>query len=325
MTITIAFEQEIISMIEWIKKYHTVVLLFFLSSCATIINQPLQNIFIATDKNIKVISVEKAVLMDSSKHTNARKEYFVKRSNTPLVITVQTDSTKKVIVLKPKNSFAYWYNIAANYGIGMLIDRDNVKRFTYQQSSYVSVEDSSITIKRFAPIKKGAINLSLSLPFTTVFNMIDSSGKYNSAGIYGLEAGIDYFYSTNHFLSVNIGAATDVFAEHFGPGYYETGSTIYASVKNNNAVGSFDLGYGINVSKLTWSKITLDSATTFYKRKSNINIGLSLSAQYRVANNCRLGVLYQPGLLNTSFKPAVSYQHYISFNCTWKLRIKKGS
>jgi hypothetical protein len=325
MTKTIVSQQEIISMIEWLNKYAVVFFMLLLSSCATIINQPLQKIYITTDKNVKVISVEKAVLMDSSKHTNARKEYFVKRSNTPLIITVQADSTKKIIVLKSKNSFAYWYNIAANYGIGMLVDRDNEKRFTYQQSSYISAEDTSIIIKRFAPVKKGTVNLSFSLPFTTAFNIIDSSGKYNSAGVYGLEAGADYFYSCNNFLSLNIGAATDVFAEHFGPGYYETGSTIYASVKNNNAIGSFDLGYGVNVSKLTWSKITLDSATTFYKRISNVNIGLSLSAQYRVANNCRLGVLYQPGLLNTSFKPAVNYQHYISLNLIWKLRIKKGS
>jgi hypothetical protein len=109
MTKTIASQQEIISMIEWLNKYAVVFFMLLLSSCATIINQPLQKIFIATDKNVKVISVEKAVLMDSSKHTNARKEYFVKRSNTPLIITVQADSTKKIIVLKSKISFAYWY------------------------------------------------------------------------------------------------------------------------------------------------------------------------------------------------------------------------
>ena len=162
------------------------------------------------------------------------------------------------------------------------------------------------------------------VPFTTVFNIIDSSGKYNSAGIFGLEAGADFFYRNNAYLSVNIGAATDVFAEHIGLGYYEAGNTFYASVKNNNVAGRFDLGYGISLSKFKWTKISVDSFNTFYKSKKNINIGLSLSAQYRLGNTFRLGMLYQPGLINTNFKPAVNYQHYISLNCIWKLTIKKA-
>jgi hypothetical protein len=311
-------------MVAWIKKYYAVVFIFVFSSCATIINQPLQKIFIITDKNIKVISVENAVLMDSSKQNNTPKKYFVKRSNTPLIINVQTDSTKNIIILKPKSSFAYWYNIIFNFGIGMLIDKDNLKRYTYPKINYISIEDTGIAIKSAAPIKKGTINLSLSLPFTTVFNIIDSSGKYNSAGVFGLEAGADFFYKKNTYLSVNICAATDLFGEHIGIGYYETGNTLYASLKNNTIIRRFDLGYGINVSKLKWTKITVDSVKTSYTSKSNINIGLSLSAQYRVGKNFRLGVLYQPGLLNTNFKPAVNYQHYISLNCIWKLAIKNA-
>ena len=252
---------------EWIKKYAAVFFIILFSSCATILNQPQQKIFITTDKNVKVISVESSVLMDASKVTNPPIEYFVKRSNTLLIITVQVDSTKKIIVLKPKNSFAYWCNIISNYGIGMLVDKGNLKRYAYPKINYISVEDTGITVKSAAPIKKGTINLSLSVPFTTVFNIIDSSGKYNSAGIFGLEAGADFFYRNNAYLSVNIGAATDVFAEHIGLGYYETGNTFYASIKNNNVTGRFDLGYGISLSKLKWTKITVDSFNTFYKSK----------------------------------------------------------
>ena len=325
MAKTITFQQEIKSMNKWIKTYAVVSFIFLFSSCATILNQPVQKIIITTGKNIKVISVEKAVLIDSSKHTHTPKEYFLTRSNTPLIINVQTDSTKNIIILKPKSSFAYWYNIISNFGIGMLIDKDNLKRYAYPKINYISVEDTGIAIKSAAPIKKGTINLSLSLPFTTVFNIIDSNGKYNSAGVFGLEAGADFFYKNNTNLSVNIGAATDLFGEHIGIGYYETGNTFYVSVKNNTIIRRFDLGYGINVSKLKWTKITVDSVTTFYKSKSNINIGLSLSAQYRLGKYFRLGVLYQPGLLNTNFKPAVNYQHYISLNCIWKLAINKGS
>ena len=93
----------------------------------------------------------------------------------------------KTIILKLKNSFAYWYNIIFNYGIGMLVDNDNLKRYAYPKINFISIKDTSITIKSATPIKKSTINLSLSLPFTTVFNINDSSGKYNSEGVFGLK------------------------------------------------------------------------------------------------------------------------------------------
>lgn len=298
-------------------------ILSLFSSCATLLNNPVQKIFIATDNKVKVISVEKNVLVDSSlMGINAPRAYYIIRSNNSLKVNLEIDSIKKAIFLHPRNSFAYWFNIYCNYGIGMLVDKNNTRRYSYPVRNYLTVKDTSIKILRFAPINKGTINLSLSLPFTTIFSIKTTNKQYISAGIFGFEAGLDYFYQKNRYISMNIGVATDKgITEYFGPGYIQIGNTIFTSVRNNYVVGSFDFGYGINVSQLKWIRTTIGDTINLDQSKRNIGLGLSFSTQYRVGNYFRLGVLYQPNLLNTGFKSAFHYQHYISLNLIWKLPI----
>jgi hypothetical protein len=307
-------------------KYPTIIIaaILFLSSCATILNGPIQKVSISTDKNIKAISIDKVALVDSSLiGTNVPKTFYVLRSGNPLKINLEIDSVKKVIYLKPKKSFAYWFNIYANYGIGMLIDKGNVKKYAYPSRNYLTAKDSSIKIYRFAPIKKGTLNLSLSLPFITIFNINTKNKYYQSGGVFGLEAGVDYFYKDNKYLSFNVGTGTDIFGEHFGKGFFETGSTIFTSVRNNNIIGSFDVGYGIHVSQLKWARLPSGDTIINDVPIKNIGLGFSLSAQYRFGHYFKMGILYQPNLWNTSFKPTFDYQHYISVNLIWKIPMRK--
>lgn len=62
-----------------------------------------------------------------------------------------------------------------------------------------------------------------------------------------------------------------------------------------------------------------------YQLFGNTTVGLSLSVNYRVDNYFRLGFLYQPCFLSTNYLPALNYQHFISFNLSWKLSIWKLS
>lgn len=298
-----------------------------LCSCATTLNQPLQRIFIATDNNIKSVTVKRSALTDSTLiRIDAPKSYYVPRSPRPLIVELQLDSTKKVISLKARNSFAYWANIYFTYGLGMLVDRDNIKRYAYPRKNYFSVEKDTI-IKRhsFTPVRKGTINLSLSLPFLGIFDLQSDNGKYTSAGIFGLETGIDFFYKNNHYVSVNIGVGTDAtIVEHLGPEYFETGSSLFASVRNNNVIGSFDIGYGINLSRLQWRKNFIGDTINLNQSLKNTALGFSFSAQYRMGNYFRFGLLYQPDLFTTNLSPAFNYQHYISLSLIWKLPVRNA-
>lgn len=252
---------------------------------------------------------------------NATRAYYIPRSNQPLKVNLQIDSTHKTILLTPKHSFAYWYNIASNYGIGMLVDKDNVKSYGYPKRNYLTLQDTLIRRYNFAPTKKGTINLCLSFPFTTFFNIKAFDNQYKSEGFFGLEAGLDYFYLDNSYLSIDFGAATDRVGEYIGTGYIQAANVVYSSLRNNKIVGSFDFGYGINVSQLNWTQQTIGDTIKINHSITNTELGVSLSAQYRVGNYFRLGILYQPSLLNVDFKSSFNYQHYLSLNLTWKFPV----
>lgn len=293
------------------------ILMVFLSSCATILNKPVQKVFITTDRNLKLISIDTTVVTDSLHSSN----HSVQRSNRSLVIRVQTDSIEKSLRLQPTKSFAYWFNIPENYGIGMLIDKNSNKRYGYPVRNYLSLKDTTIHISRFAPVEKGAINLCLAPTLINSYDVKAAGKKYYTGGVFGMEAGLEYFFRSNQYLSFHAGAATSVFGEYIGAGSYEIANATFASIRRNYIIGSFDLGYGVNFSQLTWKRIYNDSAKKSELVK-NPGAGLSLSAQYRLGNYFRLGFLYQPVLFNLNSKPSTGYQHFLSFNFVWKIPMK---
>lgn len=295
------------------------------SSCATIMNQPVQKIAIVTDENIKAVSVRKSLMVDSSLiRIDAPRLYYIVRSSKPLAIDFQFDSTQKTVFLKARNSFAYWSNLYFNYGLGMLVDRDNTKRYAYPGNNFFTLKDTTIKRYAFAPVRKGTMHLSLSLPLPSFYSLQSEKGNYNSVGGFGLQTGVDYFYADDQYLSLNVGAAIDAFGEYFGPGYRELGTVLFTNIMNNNVMGKFDLGYGINLSKLKWRRTTVGDTINLDRSIKNTALGFSLSTQYRFGNYFRLGFLYQPDLLNLSNSSALKYQHYISINFTWKLPLKNA-
>ncbi len=295
------------------------------SSCATILNQPVQRIFISVDKNISSVSVNKSLATDSSlTRIDAAKNYYIVRSKEPLAVELQIDSTKKTILLPSRNSTAYWANIYFNDGLGMLVDKNNVKRYAYSKRNYFAVKDTMIKRSSFAPITKGTANLSFSWPFTSFFNLQSETGNYNSTGPLGLQTGVDYFYKNNRYVSLNFGAATDIFGEYLGKGYYESANLLFANLMNNNIAGRFDFGYGINLSKFEWRRKTIGDTINLDKTIKSTIAGFSLSIQYRFGDYFRFGILYQPGIFGLNATPVLKYQDYISLNLTWKLPLKNG-
>ena len=114
-----------------IKSLFILLLLILLSSCATIVNHPLTDIRIHTTKPSKIIYKNDTIRTVSNKAV-----LWVERKNETLSIVAMTDSITKTVEIKPKNSFMYWSNIWTNYGIGMLVDMDNPKRYSYPTNIY---------------------------------------------------------------------------------------------------------------------------------------------------------------------------------------------
>jgi len=295
----------------------------FFSSCATVLNGPAQNIRVATDEKIRRVSIENALFEDSSARApEAPGTYLVRRSNKTLVIHIQLDSGEKIIRFRPHNSLAYWLNIET-YGIGMLVDKDHPQRYAYRCWSYLALKDTAITLRRFAPVPKGTARFFLSVPLINSFSLKSPEGRSTPTGPLGLEAGVDYFYKTDHYISLSAGAANSLFVDHIGKGYFTAGHTFFGSIRNNHVVGSFDLGYGLSFSDLHWSKVTNGDTVKLDRSVKSTGFGFSLSAQYRLSRYFRVGILYQPTLFTVNLSPSVNYQHYISAGLVWRWPIKR--
>jgi len=295
----------------------------FFPSCATLLNGPTQNIRIAADKKIKNISVENALFVDSlAREPHGSGTYSVRRSLAPLSIHAQLDSGEKIIRIWPHNSIAWWVNIE-NYGAGMLVDRKNPKRYAYRHWNYLTLKDTMIVWRRFAPVPKGTVYGSLSVSLANTFSMRSPQGRSITGGPIGLGLGIDYFYKSDRFLSFSAGAATSAFVDHIGKGYYNVGRTFFGAVRNNLIIGSFDLGYGLSVSDLLWSKFTISDTVNRDRSFRNSGIGFSFSAHYLLGKYLRFGILYQPTLFSIDRSSSFGYQHYLSAGLIWSLPIKQ--
>jgi len=295
----------------------------FFSSCATVLNGPAQNIRITADERLRDISVENALLVDSlSGEPHGSGTYSVRRGRAPLSIHALLDSGEKIIRIWPHNSIAWWINIE-NYGLGMLVDWKNPKRYAYRRWNYLTLKDTMIACRRFAPVRKRAVYGSLSLTLVNTFSMRSPEGQSITGGPYGLGLGIDYFYKSDRFLSFSVGAATSAFAEHLGKGYYYTGHTFFGSVRNNLTFGSFDLGYGLSVSELLWSKTINGDTVNLSRSARNTGVGFSLSAHYLLGKYLKFGILYQPILFSIDRSSSFGYQHYLSVGLTWSLPMKR--
>jgi hypothetical protein len=298
----------------------------FLSFCASIINSSTQRIFISTDSSVKKITVQKSNYIDSTSITpGAVREYDIVRNKTPLIITLRTDSIEKKIILKPINSFAYWWNIEY-YGIGMLVDKNNKKRYAHHVWNYFSIKDT-IQRQRFPPITKNSLTLSLAVSPANGFNVKANNTLYTSISILGAEGGLDYHYKPKQFVSLSIGSSGNEHSivDHIGPGYIQWQRVFYMNLCNNNVIGDFSLGYGLNISRLQWGQRLNGDTLNRSELISNTAIGPSFSAQYRLGQYSHLGILYQPCLFILNNNSPWNYQHYISVRFIWELPINKAA
>jgi hypothetical protein len=196
----------------------------------------------------------------------------------------------------------------------------------YSHWNYLALKDTTIVLRRFAPVPKGTLYFSLSpLPSVNLFSLKSPEGQSTPGGPLGLAVGVDYFYKPDRYISFSAGTGTSAFVDHIGNGYFNTGHTLFGNIMNNHVIGSFDLGYGLSFSELLWEKMEVTDIYTVSVDRSvrNAGIGLSFSAQYRITQNLRFSILYQPTLLSVDSSPAFGYQHYISAGFAWRWRIRR--
>uniref|UniRef100_UPI00404B1DFF hypothetical protein n=1 Tax=Flavobacterium sp. TaxID=239 RepID=UPI00404B1DFF len=131
-----------------------------LSSCATLFNSVETHTRIITSQPSKLTinGEENSQIVD-------QKTVWIKRTQEPLEITAESTEHKKTVLVNAKNSFMFWANLY-NYGIGMLIDKDNPKRYYYPQTIYIDLQDSLATYQTYVPNKISNDSLNSLLKIT---------------------------------------------------------------------------------------------------------------------------------------------------------------
>jgi hypothetical protein len=276
---------------------------------------------------VRTNSPAKEIVVNNEKHPleNGHAYLQVARSKEPLIIGLKTGDSLQYISIKSRNSFNYLLDAYCTWGISCFIERKNPKRYFHAKNIYLEQKKGVIKVFRFPPVKKGTVNLTLSIPYLNDFYARTTNGRAHDWGFLGLGGGFDFFYKDNHYLSLQAGAVIDneapfpVGVDHFG-GPYEKTSNLFVSLRDNHIIGAFDVGYGLSFSRFNW----LETDTTFRLKKKTNTFGLSLASHYRITDNFKAGVLYQPGIFRFDNGLKTDYQHLLSVELLFTFKTRRN-
>ncbi len=271
---------------------------------------------------------------DSVLTVNNTADITLKRSKEDVEITIRTDNLSKTILLPSKNSVAYWSNLLYNGGVGMLVEKNKPKRYTYPQLIYINSLDTLPTYSRFRPsYQKGEMFIHLSLPYMNHFylNPPDETSTKKSLGFWGFSLGVDYYHTNNQYLHFSANTATNFFvpvpAAVYREGEYESMSTLFFALSNNHKINRFSVGYGVTYGENIWDlnySAGFDSIPPSREpvRKVSENLGLIFTAYYQTGAHFNIGLIYRPTFIRLRPKGTGQYEHLISLDFAWKLRVK---
>ncbi|MHB0755792.1 hypothetical protein [Polaribacter sp. M15] len=176
-----------------IKKLLLFLVFLACFSCASVFNKETTVVHISSDKAGKIVYQQDTLQVH-------QKEIKItpRRRNRVLKIKVLKDSLQRDFYLEPKLSKLYWANLINNYGIGMLIDLTNNKRFTYQHNLHF-VTDSATNQIVIETKKVTAIPKNTFLVYTSPLQFLDFFNE--PMGTLGAE----YFFMKNISLSGEYG------------------------------------------------------------------------------------------------------------------------
>ncbi len=217
----------------------------------------------------------------------------VPRSKQPISVLFSTDSTQQEVQLPSKLAFEYWCNLFTNYGIGMLVDGQTIKRFDYPRRVEWRPGTGEVRYNFRYPPRKGTLRWKIGIPYANHFRQRMADSTHIQFGFLGLSTGFEYFYRPTSFFSLEGGAAISnivpfpVGVDYFGP--YETSAALYLKGSHHHLWRRWDLGYGVHYTR-------------------------SLGRRFYAEIN------YQPTLWSweANRRGAAIYQHLLSLEIGWK-------
>ncbi|MBK9490620.1 MAG: hypothetical protein IPO07_18925 [Haliscomenobacter sp.] len=297
------------------------------TSCASILNPRYKSMSVFTQQPSKVI------IRSDTLHTEANQvNFLIPRSKDSLKLVIITDTSRQTFQIASRSSFAYYLNIAYNYGLGMLIDRGSPKRYTYPRRIYLGNNmPGGIAFQKLPETQKGEVNLHLSLPYINSFLLkpVGENTKSNT-GFLGLAFGVDFYHQNDQYLKLGLGVVSDFLSPLPAPYYVEGGRdymhSAYGYLSNHHQIKRLDWGYGLSLAENRWGvDYYIDDPDSnppqVPQRKRSVSAGLMFSGHYFTGRNFHMGLQYRPSLWRLYEDPGFRYEHVISLDLAWKIRL----
>ena len=188
-----------------------------------------------------------------------------------------------------------------------------------QEASIRPIADSSNQI---------SLRIEFSSPFVNELFIQKDFGRSHYLRIAGYSGGLEFSPTPNRALTFKVGTTIDLrWSENSallsGSRYrnsYESFfvTTCYYVIKNG-----FRYGLGLHYTKLTWER---DSAKNVIPA-SRINEGLGILGSLRlsVTESVIVGLNYQPTIVQLNSEYVFEYQHLISFEVSFSLKLFAGA
>ncbi|WEK34611.1 MAG: hypothetical protein P0Y53_19160 [Candidatus Pseudobacter hemicellulosilyticus] len=316
--------------------------LLLLTSCATIIlNKSYEVPIYSNQPNAQV------KMADTQFTLPAR--INLKRSKEDLKLTLIIDSVEKDYIVEagPNPTFV-WLNLAGLYAAPFYyaVDLTNPKRFYYGKLIVLDTRDSICIIRnsfgyRFnkymasLPVQpKGRIDWHFSLPHMNsyAFRPNGESTRWGF-GFFGLSTGLDYYHRDGQFLQLTIAGITNILVPFPAPidlsGEHEAFYALTTSLSNNHRFGRLSLGYGLSYSRNTWEwqyhdRFDPPPPSRAPVTKTLSSFGGHFSGYFQTGKHFQIGAIYRPGFFRPGADEPWAYEHSISVDFAWKIRLRKG-
>ena len=185
---------------------------------------------------------------------------------------------------------------------------------------------------------KGTWDLRLTIPYINHFRLKpDGEKDISKVGFLGAAIGFDYYHRNNQYLSVLAGGVLDFFLPfpvHIDYDYGEEivekefCSSAFVSLTNNHRFKFFSTGYGLSYSHNYWV-LTYNTGYSFEpdnsyvaQRYTDNTLGLMFTGYWLTKKSFSLGVIYRPSLIRLNVSPTFKYEHLISIDLAWRIRLK---
>ena len=309
-----------------------------LSSCATILNSKYcKTDFRSTTPMSAIIDSTTIELRPYQANVVA-----IARDTAPKEVVLVKDTVKDTIELYPHLSTAYFFNVSS-CGLGFLVDKFTIRRWKYPSCIELINQDIKVYGKKkespITPIKIARLNFHVSLPYVNAFYLSYGNIKRQDAGFGGLTLGLSYYLKRDKmFMNLSATGIMSYFFPFPVPmlrgGMLDREYSIYGSLTNNHMLAKkrLSIGYGISYGRDIWNTVNSgrwhDDATEEEVKQKSIyrhtnSLGFVLPVYYYTKHSFYFGVVYRSMFLQFTGKTRFTYQHTVSLDFGWRIRLKK--